>query len=126
MCPECGADLRGYIHEDEHPDYESDYHEDDDKSDVMNLLASMNHGKKNKRSQNTLDFLEFIAPVLLDKGLKIIEFSTNSFRITDEVKQVDYYPSSKKCFLKYKDNKWIELKKFNTTGVLNKLLDYLI
>lgn len=73
-----------------------DYLDNDSKSELSNTFGAMSANKKKIKSEKVLYFLEKVQPRLENAGLTVREFNTNSFRITDGITIVDYYPSSSK------------------------------
>lgn len=97
------------------------YQDDPNKSDLANDMNAMREHNKKKRSAKVLYFLEKVQPVLeLKYNLIVKEFNTNSFRITDGIKQIDFYPASGKVFTDKK--KW----KSVTSNVIESINQYLI
>lgn len=95
------------------------YEGDETISDLSNSFrAFAKRGKANK-SAKVLFFLEFTLPKLIEEGCKVNEFNVNSFRITDGINVIDFYPSSGKVFTK--DKKYKQL----TNNPLKSLLNYL-
>lgn len=77
-----------------------DYLDDDSKTEVGNTYAAMKQHKSKMKSKNVLYFLETTKPKLENLNLLVTEFNTNSFKITDGIKTVEFYPSSGKLMHK--------------------------
>ena len=85
------------------------------------MRAFRQGGKKNKAIK-VLHFLEKILPSLERNRFEVEEFAPNSFRITDGIKQIDYFPTSRRLFTN--DKKWVTIKRGSVEGNILKHLGY--
>lgn len=86
------------------------YQEKDYKSESGNDWSEYKHNKKRKANIKVFYFLDKIIPRLEKLNLIIEEFNSNSFRITDGVKTIDYFPGTNSCFNKHRiKNQWFKI-----------------
>lgn len=65
--------------------------------------------------QNKSDyFRKKVQPILIEHQLKVIEYNTNSFRISNDEIQIDYFPSSAKMINALKEVKIVTHNVANT------------
>lgn len=100
------------------------YVDDDSKSEMGNTHAQIKHEIKRKRCSKVLYFLETVVPLLESRRIRVEEFNMNSFRITDGIKQIDYFPASGRLFTD--DKKWKSIlgKHGTVEGFIMKYLGY--
>jgi len=88
------------------------YVDKDHKSELGNDFAAFRKTSKKKGSEKVLHFLDKTVRELVELNLTVEEFNASSFRITDGVKTVDYYPKSNKMF-SHQSKKWTKIKSAN-------------
>lgn len=75
---------------------------------------------KYNRAVNSEHFVEVVIPELINNKLTVKEFNHNSFRITNGINTIDYFPCSKKLLI-HKGNKWIKVNSDIVNSILNIL-----
>ena len=89
----------------------------EDKSDMAIFKL---HGKKKREFQLEM-FLEYVKPIIEEKGnLTIEEHSNEGYKITntDTYNYVIYYPKSQKLHEPSNNNRWLPLKVTNATDII--------
>ena len=88
------------------------YIDQDNKSELGNDFAAFRKTGKKKGAEKVLHFLDKTVRDLIYLKLTVEEFNASSFRITDGVKTIDYYPKSNKMF-SHQTKKWTKIKSAN-------------